>query len=106
VVAITVRENMEGWTRGYLGFRQPLAAESARGVSLEASRRAGLAERRRYERRSLWVGATEKVLGTDARRVLGDTLEEWQVQMELDLLLGIWELMHPGTRIELAPYLS
>jgi hypothetical protein len=31
---------------------------------------------------------------------LPHTLHEKQAQMELDLLLRVWELMHPGTSVD------
>jgi hypothetical protein len=35
---------------------------------------------------------------------LPQELPEWQAQMELDLLLRVWQLLHPAIRIEVVPH--
>jgi hypothetical protein len=49
--------------------------------------------------------ASERVAGSrDLVEVtLPHTLHERQAQMELDLLLRVWEVMHPGTSVDPAP---
>jgi hypothetical protein len=43
----------------------------------------------------------ERIDGSDLLEVaLPHTLQEAQAKMELDLLLRVWQVMHPGIRIE------
>jgi hypothetical protein len=45
--------------------------------------------------------AGERIEGGELLEVaLPHTLHEKQAQMELDLLLRVWELMHPGTSVD------
>jgi hypothetical protein len=44
---------------------------------------------------------SERIEGTDLLEVaLPHTLHEKQAEMELDLLLRVWQLLHPGNKIE------
>jgi hypothetical protein len=46
----------------------------------------------------------ERIEGTRLLEVaLPHTLHEKQAQMELDLLLRVWQAMHPGIRIDIVP---
>jgi len=52
-----------------------------------------------FLRRRECVG--ERIEGSDLLEIaLPHALHEKQAQMELDLLLRVWQVMHPGIRIE------
>jgi hypothetical protein len=47
----------------------------------------------------------ERIEGTRLLEVaLPHALHERQAQMELDLLLRVWQVLHPGVRIEVVPH--
>jgi hypothetical protein len=47
----------------------------------------------------------ERIEGSRLLEVaLPHTLHERQAQMELDLLLRVWQVLHPGVRIEVVPH--
>jgi hypothetical protein len=46
----------------------------------------------------------ERIEGSNLLEVaLPHTLHEKQAEMELDLLLRVWQVMHPGITIEIVP---
>ena len=46
----------------------------------------------------------ERIEGSNLLEVaLPHTLHDKQAQMELDLLLRVWQVMHPGIKIEVVP---